>query len=87
MNKRKENYLKKLEEEYKIAIKKAHDKEGRKLQEYKKKIVKDGCFHPEREKVELDKKCDDGYGRLCKHDYVECNLCKKRWLMKVTQVC
>ena len=86
MSKRKENYLQKLKEEYKIAIHNAHDKEGTKLQNYKKKIVKDGCFHPRSERVELDRECGSSNERV-REDYEECQLCKKRWLMETTRIC
>ena len=76
MSERKKAHLIKLNDAYNAAIKVVHDNEGKKLSDYKKKIVAEGCFHPFTwERTESD---DDGYGRWYTRKVTECSLCGEK---------
>lgn len=46
MSKQKIEHLKKLELEYEAALERVEENEGKRLQDYRNKIVEEGCWHP-----------------------------------------
>lgn len=75
MSERKATHLERLKARYKEALERVEKKEGERLRNYRKKIVAEGCFHPEKREEIID--TDNGYGRWWKVRVVYCCLCKK----------
>ena len=75
MSNRKLLHLKKLEQSFVDAIQTVENNEGKKLQKYKDKIIKEGCFHPEHHIYESSYEDDDGYGQWYTIKTKRCFLC------------
>lgn len=73
MSERKAIHLERLKARYKEAIEHVEKTEGERLRNYRKKIVTDGCFHPEKREEIID--TDNGYGRWWKVKTTKCRLC------------
>ena len=74
-NERKKAHLDRLKAKYVEAQAKVELKEGAAYRKYRKKIVDDGCFHPET--YDWVENCDNGYGRWWKVKLTKCKLCEK----------
>ena len=66
-------HYQKLRKEYREAISKVHSKEGLRFDNYKAKLVKDGCPHSDT--YTFVKDSDDGYGRWWPTKITQCRVC------------
>lgn len=68
------NHLISLQNNYQAALQRVHDNEGKLLLDYQKKIIEEGCFHPQTYKV--TEECDNGYGKFWNVEATYCTLCR-----------
>lgn len=66
-------HYQKLLKEYTDAMAAVHVHYGTKLNAYKRKLIKDGCPHPDIHTYIIDR--DNGYGRWWKNRVHKCRVC------------